>query len=272
MIARRQRLDAELVRRQLAADKDAARILIESQKVQVNGAFAAKPASLVDPGDSVEVLGERPRFVGRGGEKLAAALDEFGLDPRDRRCLDVGASTGGFTDCLLQRGAAHVVAVDVGHGQLHESLSHNTRVTNIERSNVRYLDSDQIGGSVQMAVADLSFISLRIVLRPIVAMCLEFADLVVLVKPQFESRREEAARGSGIITDPSIWRRVLGEVADEAGSVGAPLRHAMVSPIRGRGGNVEFLYHLVVAGTNGAVDLDALAGSANRAHAHGGEQ
>ena len=157
-IASRQRLDAELVRRELVDSRQQARALIDAHQVKVNGAFADKPARLVARGDNIELVGERAPFVSRGGQKLAGALDTFAIDPAGLRCLDAGASTGGFTDCLLQRGAADVVAVDVGYGQLHESLVGHPRVTNLERTNIRTLETDDIGGAVDLVVGDLSFI------------------------------------------------------------------------------------------------------------------
>ncbi len=229
--------------------------------MRVNGAYADKVARLVDKGDAIELDVEGPRFVSRGGEKLAGALDAFGLDPGGLRCLDAGASTGGFTDCLLQRGAAAVVAVDVGYGQLHESLVADPRVTNMERTNVRHLVVDQIGGPVSLIVGDLSFISLELVLAPLIALATPGASLVLLVKPQFEAGRREVSRGSGVIRDPEVWRRVLAEVADAGDAAGAGVVDATVSPIRGGNGNVEFLYRFVVGARGGAVDVDALVGS-----------
>lgn len=257
----RHRLDNELVRRGLAETKEAARALIESHKVQVGGSFADKPTRLVDRGDSIELVGERPRFVGRGGEKLAGALEVFDVDPAGRRCLDAGSSTGGFTDCLLQGGAETVIAVDVGYGQLHERLVADPRVVNLERTNVRHLDVETIGGEVDMVVGDLSFISLRTVLPALVGVLRAGGDLVMLVKPQFEAKRDEAARGKGVIRDRAVWRRVLGEVADAAAGAGVALVAAVVSPIRGGDGNVEFLYHLSAGAAPGVVDLDELVAS-----------
>mgnify|MGYP001812952070 CR=1 FL=1 len=209
-------------------------------------------------GDNIELVGERAPFVSRGGQKLAAALDAFAIDPAGLRCLDAGASTGGFTDCLLQRGAAHVVAVDVGYGQLHESLVGHPRVTNLERTNIRTLASDPIGGEVDLVVGDLSFISLTTVLPALVGLAHTGAALVLLVKPQFEAGRAEASKGKGIIRDRAIWRRVLEEVADAADNAGAGLEGATASPIRGGNGNVEFLIHLVVGAPRAPVDLDAV--------------
>jgi 23S rRNA (cytidine1920-2'-O)/16S rRNA (cytidine1409-2'-O)-methyltransferase len=212
--------------------------------VLVGGAPASKPAHLVDPAEAVEVVGPGPRFVGRGGEKLDAALVRFAVPVAGRRALDAGASTGGFTDCLLQRGAAEVVAVDVGYGQLHERLRTDPRVDVRERTNVRSLDRAAIGGPVDLVVADLSFISLRTVLPTLVPLVDPGDDLVLLVKPQFEAGRREAARGSGVIRDPEVWRRVVEEVATAAAEQGADRMGEMESPLTGADGNVEFLLHL----------------------------
>jgi 23S rRNA (cytidine1920-2'-O)/16S rRNA (cytidine1409-2'-O)-methyltransferase len=190
------------------------------------------------------VVGPGPRFVGRGGEKLDAALERFAVPVAGRRALDAGASTGGFTDCLLQRGADEVVAVDVGYGQLHERLRADPRVDVRERTNVRSLDREALGGPVDLVVADLSFISLRTVLPVLVPLVEPGGDLVVLVKPQFEAGRREAARGSGVIREPEVWRRVLEEVATAAAESGADRMDEMESPLTGADGNVEFLLHL----------------------------
>jgi 23S rRNA (cytidine1920-2'-O)/16S rRNA (cytidine1409-2'-O)-methyltransferase len=205
--------------------------------------IADKPARLVAAGDAIELLGPPPRFVSRGGEKLDTALAHFGIDVRGRRCLDAGASTGGFTDCLLQRGAAHVIAVDVGYGQLHERLRHDDRVDLRERTNVRGLDASAIGGAVDVVVADLSFISLRTVASALLACAAPGADLVVLVKPQFEAGRAEASKGRGVIRDPAVHQRVLDEVATALSGLGAAIIGTMQSPIAGAQGNVEFLVH-----------------------------
>jgi len=212
--------------------------------VLVGGAPASKPAHLVDPGQAVEVVGPGPRFVGRGGEKLDAALERFTVPVAGRRALDAGASTGGFTDCLLQRGAAQVIAVDVGYGQLHERLRADPRVDVRERTNVRSLDRDAIGGPVDLVVADLSFISLRTVLPALVPLVEPGGDLVLLVKPQFEAGRREAARGSGVIRDPEVWRRVVDEVATAAAEQRADRMDEMASPLTGADGNVEYLLHV----------------------------
>jgi 23S rRNA (cytidine1920-2'-O)/16S rRNA (cytidine1409-2'-O)-methyltransferase len=230
--------------------------------VTVGGAPADKPARLVAPDEPVHVLGPPPRFVGRGGEKLDGALARFGVDVVGRRALDLGASTGGFTDCLLQRGAERVVAVDVGYGQLHARLRADPRVDLHERTNVRDLAPDDLGPLADVVVADLSFISLRTVLPAIPPLAVAGADLVLLVKPQFEAGRQEAARGKGVITDPAIWQRVLEEVCGALVDLGAAIMGAMASPLTGADGNVEFLLHARTAPAQPSMPTEALVEAA----------
>jgi 23S rRNA (cytidine1920-2'-O)/16S rRNA (cytidine1409-2'-O)-methyltransferase len=242
-VARRLRLDTDMVRRGLVLSRTEAAHAIDARLVLVNGAIADKPARLVDPADAVVVQGPPARFVSRGGDKLDAALDAFDVDVTARRVLDAGASTGGFTDCLLQRGAAHVVAVDVGHGQLHPRIRGDSRVTVLERFHVRDLTPDVIGGPVDLVVADLSFISIIRALPPMLGVGKPDLDLVLLVKPQFEAGKAEVDRGSGVIRDPIIHQRVCDEV-----SAGLLARDCEVlgwidSPITGAQGNREFLVH-----------------------------
>ena len=243
----RRRLDAELVRRELTASRTEAQALIAANRVFVNGSIADKSARQVAPGDALVIDGPPARFVGRGAEKLDHALDAFGIDVRDRRALDVGASTGGFTDCLLQRGAGHVVALDVGHGQLHERIRADARVTNLERHNVRHADVDQIGGLVDIVVGDLSFISLRLVVPTLTRLCQPGSTMVLLVKPQFEAGRQEVDRGRGIITDPAIHERVRAEIGEALVAAGCDVVGWTDSPITGADGNREFLVHATTA-------------------------
>ena len=207
------------------------------------GAPANKAARLVAPEEPIHIYGPPAPYVGRGGEKLAAALDRFPVAVAGRRAYDIGASTGGFTDCLLQRGAASVVAIDVGYGQLHHRLRTNPLVEVHERTNVRHLQPGDVGAPADLVVADLSFISLRTVMPAVVALTNPGADVVALVKPQFEAGRVEAARGKGVITDPLVWARVLEEVAAALEALGAAMMGAMASPLTGADGNVEFLIH-----------------------------
>lgn len=214
----------------------------------MGGAPATTPARLVAAGEAVAVLGPPPRFVGRGGEKLDAALDRFGVHVAGLRVLDAGASTGGFTDCLLQRGAATVVAVDVGRNQLHERLRSDPRVMACERTDLRRLDVAGVGGPFRLVVADLSFVSLANVADALLAACAPGAEMVVLVKPQFEASPAEASKGRGVITDPAIWRRALDGVDAALARRGAAIMAVMVSPLRGADGNVEFPVHVAAPG------------------------
>lgn len=247
-MTRRSRLDADLVRRGLVASRSEAAALIEEKRVLVNGAVADKPSRQVHPGDSVLISGPPARFVSRGGEKLDAALSAWSIDVAGARVLDAGASTGGFTDCLLQRGAAEVVALDVGHGQLHPLIRHDDRVKVIERFNVREMDVDDIGGPVDAVVADLSFISLTLVATRLVGVCREGGEIVVLVKPQFEVGRAEVSKGKGIVTDPALWDEACRDVAEAFRAAGADPVDLMESPLLGGEGNKEFLLHAKVRG------------------------
>ncbi|MFM8267363.1 MAG: TlyA family RNA methyltransferase [Ilumatobacteraceae bacterium] len=246
MAGRRQRLDLELVRREVCPSRAAAAEDIAAGRILVNGAAATKASHQVLPGDALRRVGDAPRFVSRGGDKLDAALDAFGIDVTGLRVLDAGASTGGFTDCLLQRQARQVVAVDVGHGQLHSRLRNDPRVHVFERLHVRDLTTEQIGGPVDMVVADLSFISLRSVLGALLAVAVAGAPIVLLVKPQFEAGRRVVSRGRGIVTDPAVHAEVVDRIIATLGELGAEVRGQMESPLRGAEGNTEFLVYAVV--------------------------
>jgi len=230
-----------MVRRKLAPSRQAAQQMIEANQVLVDGSVADKPARMVNTGQNVRLSAPPPRFVSRGGLKLEKALDTFEIDPDGWRCLDAGSSTGGFTDCLLSRGAQSVVAVDVGTNQLHERIRRNRRVTVMEQTDIRSLGLDDFDYPIDLIVADLSFISLRTVLASLAQLANNSAPILALVKPQFEAGKAEASKGRGVITDPAIWRRVLSEVADEAARYGLVARNATVSPITGGAGNVEFI-------------------------------
>jgi 23S rRNA (cytidine1920-2'-O)/16S rRNA (cytidine1409-2'-O)-methyltransferase len=196
------------------------------------------------------------RFVSRGGDKLHAALERFGIDPTGHDCLDAGASTGGFTDCLIRAGAGWVIAVDVGYGQLAWELRTDPRVTVMERANVRNVLLADLPFASEVVVADLSFISLRSVLPALSRVAAVHADVVLLVKPQFEAGPDDVGRG-GVVRDPLVWRRVLGEVIDACSVNGIGVIAAMVSPLVGPAGNVEFLLHGRKGERHGVVDLDA---------------
>jgi 23S rRNA (cytidine1920-2'-O)/16S rRNA (cytidine1409-2'-O)-methyltransferase len=246
--AARVRLDQLILERGLAESRSRAQALLIGGRVRVGEGDRArldrKPGDLVDPGTPIEVEAPEP-YVSRGGHKLAAALDAFGVDPSGRVCLDVGASTGGFTDVLLQRGARRVYAVDVGRGQLAERLRNDPRVTSMERTNARALITSSLPESVTLATVDVSFISLRILLAPVVSTFdAAGGDLVVLVKPQFEAGRGETI--AGVVRDAKVHARVVREVTEAAVGLGLQPAGEIPSPILGPEGNREFLLHLRV--------------------------
>ena len=250
----RSRLDTELVRRGLARSREQAAELIAAGRVTVGGQTAAKAATQVSRGAPVAVFaaGDGPEYVSRGGHKLAGALAAFsGLAVAGRRCLDAGASTGGFTDVLLRAGAAHVVAVDVGYGQLAWSLRTAPRVTVLDRVNVRALSPAQVAPPPEVVVADLSFISLTLVLPALVACAAPDADFVLLVKPQFEVGKGRVGAG-GVVRDPADRAEAIRGVCDAAESLGLGARGVTASPLPGPAGNVEYFVWL----RRGAPPLD----------------
>jgi 23S rRNA (cytidine1920-2'-O)/16S rRNA (cytidine1409-2'-O)-methyltransferase len=245
---RRARLDAELVRRGLARSRNQAAELVVAGRVTVGGQVATKAATAIGPDDPLLVApdADQPAYVSRGGHKLAGAIEAFrplGLEIAGRRCLDAGASTGGFTDVLLRNGAATVVAVDVGYGQLAWSLRTDERVVVIDRTNVRDLTLDVVGDAVELVVGDLSFISLRIVLPALVSVVAPGADLVVMVKPQFEVGREKVGTG-GVVRDSTIRADAVRDVARAAELLGFGVRGVVASPLPGPAGNVEYFLWL----------------------------
>ncbi|GAT68439.1 cytochrome C peroxidase [Planomonospora sphaerica] len=247
-MSRRARLDSELVRRKLARSREQAAQLIEAGRVTVGGRTAAKPATQVDTASAIVVTEaeEGPDYVSRGAHKLVGALAAFGpegLGVRGRRCLDAGASTGGFTDVLLREGAAHVLAVDVGYGQLAWSLRTDERVTVMERVNVRDLTPEMVGEAPTLVVGDLSFISLRLVLPALAACAAPEADFAMLVKPQFEVGRERVGAG-GVVRDPVLRAQAVRDVAEAARVLGLVVRGVTASPLPGPSGNVEYVIWL----------------------------
>ena len=241
--APRRRVDRELVRRGLVPSREEAQRVIGLRRVQVDGAPVGKPSTLVRPDQQLLVGGPPPRFVSRGGEKLQAALDTFRPPVTGARVLDAGISTGGFADCLLQAGAGAVVGVDVGYGQLAERLRRDPRVELHERTHVRDVGIELLGGPVDALVADLSFISLTGVLPRLLPHVRDDGWAVVLVKPQFEVGRERVGRG-GVVRDASARLDALSSVARVAAAAGWPVAGLRPSPLRGAAGNVEFLAHL----------------------------
>ncbi|APT84694.1 TlyA family RNA methyltransferase [Corynebacterium aquilae] len=244
MVARR-RLDAELVRRKIARSREHAVNLIRGNKVHVNGILATKPATVVDDAVSIRVdSSEDDNYASRGAHKLIGALDAFNIDVTGLTILDAGASTGGFTDVLLRRGAQQVLAVDVGYGQLIWRLQNDPRVTVMDRTNIRHLTPEMCGGELDAMVGDLSFISLTLVL-PAIAECLKPGALLLpMVKPQFEVGKDRLGSG-GVVTSPQLRHEVTLDVARYAATLGLSTRGVTASPLPGPSGNVEYFLWLV---------------------------
>jgi 23S rRNA (cytidine1920-2'-O)/16S rRNA (cytidine1409-2'-O)-methyltransferase len=244
---RKQRLDTLLVEKGLVESREKARALILAGQVDVDGHGAAKAGSMVPVDADVRVIGPEHPWASRGGIKLAAALDAFAIDAAGRVALDIGASTGGFTDVWLQRGAAHVIALDVGHSQLHWKLRSDARVTVIENTNARHLKAGDLPdkGPITRVSIDVSFISLRHIFPVLADLVTRPADIVALVKPQFEAGRKDVGKG-GLVTDPVVHDRVIAAVTVAASEVGLRRVGLIDSPITGAHGNREFLMHLVL--------------------------
>jgi 23S rRNA (cytidine1920-2'-O)/16S rRNA (cytidine1409-2'-O)-methyltransferase len=256
----RRRLDTELVRRGLVTSRTEAKEAVDAGLVTVAGRPVTKAGSLVGPDEALLVADEVRRYVSRGGSKLEPALARFAIAATGRGCLDAGASTGGFTDALLRAGAAHVVAIDVGYGQLAWSLRTDDRVTIYERTNIRDVTVDMLPYRPSLVVADLSFIPLAVVVPALVRLATADATFVVLVKPQFEAGPNDVGRG-GVVRDPDVWKRSIRTVADAFTSAGGVALDVMASPLPGPAGNVEFLLH-AVAGAPARVDTGPLAETA----------
>ncbi len=258
------RLDLEMVRRGLAPSRAEAGRAIGAGRVIVKGMPAQRASTMVLPDDSIAIAGEAAPYVSRGGDKLRGALDRFDVDPAGKTWLDAGASTGGFTDCLLQAGAVAVVAADVGYGQLHWRLREDPRVIVLERKNLRNLEPGELPWAPDGIVADLSFISLTSVLPALTSVLGAAGEMVLLVKPQFEAGRAAVGR-RGVVTDPEVRARALRKVAEAAVSLGLTVSGACASPIKGPAGNVEYFLHCSRGSSSPALDDEALS----KAVAHG---
>ncbi len=238
------RLDQLVFERGFTDSREKAKTTVMSGLVFVNGQRADKPGTPVAPDARIEVRGEALPFVSRGGYKLDKALKVFPVDPAGKVCIDCGASTGGFTDVLLQHGAARVYAVDVGYGQLAWKLRSDDRVVNLERTNLRYVTHEQIPEMLDLAVMDVSFISIRLILPAIKLLLKDGADLICLIKPQFEAGREEVGK-KGVVRDEAVHREVVQGILDFAPGIGLSVRGLDYSPVKGPEGNIEYLCHMI---------------------------
>jgi 23S rRNA (cytidine1920-2'-O)/16S rRNA (cytidine1409-2'-O)-methyltransferase len=248
------RLDIALHERGLAPSREKARAMIMAGEVLVDGNMIDKPGTRINVESDLTVK-NKPRFVSRGGDKLAGALVDFQFDVTDKICADVGASTGGFTDCLLQHGATKVYAIDVGYGQLDYMLRQDPRVITIERTNARYLE--KLDEPVNLVVVDASFISLKMLLPPIKGWLTPQADVIALIKPRFEAGKKEVGKG-GVVKDSTIHARVIEEILNFGQNQGFIVRGLTTSPLKGPAGNIEFLVWLGWGASNPVLDIPLL--------------
>ena len=262
-MAKKERLDVVMVQRGLAETRSKAQAVIMSGEVYVANQKLDKAGTMIDPDVGIEVRSGTCPYVSRGGLKLEKALQYFGIDPTGFVCSDSGASTGGFTDCLLQKGAKKVYAIDVGYGQLAWKLREDPRVVCMERTNIRYVKPEDIGEPLDLSVVDVSFISLRIVLPAIRALLGPAGQVVCLIKPQFEAGREKVGK-KGVVRDPAVHLEVLEQFCALADSLGFTIRSMTYSPVKGPEGNIEFLAHLsLVPGQAFDQNLSQLVGDAH---------
>lgn len=263
-MAEKERLDVLLVEKGFETSRERAKAVIMSGIVYVNNQKVDKAGFFCGPEDVIEVRGAALQYVSRGGLKIEKALDFFGYDPAGQSAIDVGASTGGFTDCLLRRGAAKVFAVDVGYGQLAWSVRTDPRVVVMERTNIRKVTLADIGEPLDLAVCDVSFISLRLVLPVVHALLKPDGQMLTLIKPQFEAGREKVGK-KGVVREKSTHIEVLEATLDYARQAGFGVKNITYSPITGPEGNIEFLAHLTMAPADGAIDIAAVVEEAHRA-------
>lgn len=260
----KERLDVLLVEQGLAASREKAKTVIMSGDVFVNGQREDKAGTMFDPEKvKIEVRGEKLKYVSRGGLKLEKAMSSFGLTLTDCICMDIGASTGGFTDCMLQNGAKKVFSIDVGHGQLAWSLRNDERVVCMEKTNFRYVTPEDIGCQPDFASVDVSFISLTKILEPAINILREHAQMVCLIKPQFEAGREEVGK-KGVVRDKKVHISVIEKVIEYAKSIGFSILDLDFSPIKGPEGNIEYLLYIEKGEASGKeIDIDAVVDKAH---------
>lgn len=259
---KKERLDVLLVQRNLAPSREKAKVLIMEGKVFVNGQRGDKAGDNFDDGSEIEVRGETLRYVSRGGLKLEKALSVFSIDLSGATCLDIGSSTGGFTDCMLQNGAASVIAVDSGRGQLAWALRNDTRVRVMERTNFRYLTKAEIPEDIDFASADVSFISLDKILPAAYPLLKDGGGMVCLIKPQFEAGREKVGK-HGVVSDPAVHKEVVARTVSVAESLGFTVRGLSFSPIKGPEGNIEYLMRLLKGSGEPDAPIDAVVRAAH---------
>ncbi len=261
---KKQRLDQLVYELGYTESRERARTTIMSGLIFVNGNRVDKPGTAVSPDARIEVRGEALPFVSRGGFKLDKALKVFPVDPAGKFCLDCGASTGGFTDVLLQHGAAKVYAVDVGYGQLAWKLRTDERVVNLERTNLRYVTGEQIPDPIDLAVMDVSFISIRLIIPALLPLLKPEADLICLIKPQFEAGREDVGK-KGVVRDSEVHVRVVSEILAFAENIGLSVLGLDFSPIRGPEGNIEYICHLKnCAGLSRTMDVRSVVSASHK--------
>ena len=263
----KERLDILIVNKGLAASREKAKAIIMSGIVYVDGQKEDKAGSMFEETANIEVRGATLKYVSRGGLKLEKAMTHFGVELKDKICMDVGSSTGGFTDCMLQNGAVKVYSVDVGHGQLDWKLRNDPRVVCMERTNIRYVVPEDIEERPSFVSIDVSFISLTKVLLPVRNLMEENGEIAALIKPQFEAGREKVGK-KGVVRDPAVHKEVIEMVISYAKSISFGVRHLEFSPIKGPEGNIEYLVHLVrlpdgVTEEETNVDVDAIVKSAH---------
>ncbi len=263
-MSEKERIDVLMVSRGLAESREKAKAILMSGEVYVGGIRVDKPGATVDQTAEIEVRGTHCPYVSRGGLKLEKALRDFGVNPEGYVCSDSGASTGGFTDCLLQQGARKVFAIDVGYGQLAWSIRSDPRVVTMERTNIRYVKPEDIGEPLDLSVVDVSFISLKLVLPAIQALLKPEGQVICLIKPQFEAGREKVGK-KGVVRDPAVHQEVLENFVRLADELGFCLRALTFSPVKGPEGNIEFLAHLSLE--RGAAIVPDLAELVQQAHA-----
>ena len=239
----KERLDVLLMKRGLAPSREKAKAIIMSGNVVVDGEIEDKAGSLFKEDIPIEIRGKMNPYVSRGGFKLAKALDIFAVSVEDKVCADVGSSTGGFTDCMLQKGAKRVYAIDVGRGQLDWKLRSDPRVVTMEKTNIRYITPEDLGDEIEFTSVDVSFISLTKVLNPVFEFMIPDGEVMALIKPQFEAGREKVGK-KGVVKDPLVHQEVMEKVADYAKSIGFDVKGIDFSPIKGPEGNIEYLMFL----------------------------